>query len=323
MQSLTERYRLGTSGDRMMDSSGLVLVTGATGAQGGATARRLLARGRRVRFLARDPYSPAARALAASGAQAAQGDLGDAASIAAAVQGVAAVFSVQVPDVTGNDHERRHGFALVQAARAAGVSQFVHTSVAQTGRHTGFPGWNSGRWSNKYWTDKGDIEEAVRHAGFAHWTVLQPAFMMDNLARPKSGFMFPHLHQGELLTALRPDTQLHFIAAADVGAFAAAAIDDPARWAGARPRPLPGLGQCAGVDQRGRLCGRHPRGPISRHSIDAAGCLGRSPQRQHPDARAPLSPDPRSHPPKTSCRLSATSPLPSRSAPKTACASSR
>ena len=112
-----------------MDSSGLVLVTGATGAQGGATARRLLARGRRVRFLARDPYSPAARALAASGAQAAQGDLGDAASIAAAVQGVAAVFSVQVPDVTGNDHERRHGFALVQAARAAGVSQFVHTSV--------------------------------------------------------------------------------------------------------------------------------------------------------------------------------------------------
>ena len=215
-----------------MDSSGLVLVTGATGAQGGATARRLLARGRRVRFLARDPYSPAARALAASGAQAAQGDLGDAASIAAAVQGVAAVFSVQVPDVTGNDHERRHGFALVQAARAAGVSQFVHTSVAQTGRHTGFPGWNSGRWSNKYWTDKGDIEEAVRHAGFAHWTVLQPAFMMDNLARPKSGFMFPHLHQGELLTALRPDTQLHFIAAADVGAFAAAAIDDPARWDG-------------------------------------------------------------------------------------------
>jgi uncharacterized protein YbjT (DUF2867 family) len=44
--------------------------------------------------------------------------------------------------------------------------------------------------------------------------------------------MFPHLHQGELLTALRPDTQLHFIAAADVGAFAAAAIDDPARWGG-------------------------------------------------------------------------------------------
>jgi len=216
----------------MMDSSGTILVTGATGAQGGATARRLLARGRRVRFLTRDPGRAAARALAAAGAQAAQGDLPDAASIAAALQGVAAVFSVQVPDSTGNDTERRHGFALVQAARAAGVAQFVHTSVAQTGRHAGFPGWDSGRWSNKYWTDKWDIEEAARNAGFTHWTVLQPAFMMDNLARPKSGFMFPHLARGEVLTALRPDTRLHFIAADDVGTFAAAALDHPARWHG-------------------------------------------------------------------------------------------
>jgi len=216
----------------MTDSSGTILVTGATGAQGGATARRLLAAGRRVRFLTRDPHTAAAQALVAAGAQATQGDLGDAESIAAAVQGVEAVFSVQVPDITGNDNERRHGFALVQAVRAAGVPRFVHTSVAQTGRHTGFPGWDSGRWWNKYWTDKWDIEEAVRNAGFAHWTVLQPAFMMDNLALPKSSFMFPHLAQGELLTALRPDTQLHFIAADDVGAFAAAALTDPARLHG-------------------------------------------------------------------------------------------
>jgi uncharacterized protein YbjT (DUF2867 family) len=214
----------------MRETSGLVLVTGATGAQGGATARRLLADGRRVRFLARDPDSPAARALTACGAQAVKGDLGDAASIAAAVQGVAAVFSVQVPDLSGHDHERRHGFALVQAARTAGVPQFVHTSVAQTGSHARFPGWDLGRWSSRYWTDKADIEDAVRHAGFAHWTVMQPAFMMDNLARPKSGFLFPHLHRGELLTALRPDTRLHFIAAGDVGAFAAAAFEDPSRW---------------------------------------------------------------------------------------------
>ncbi|HEY2927988.1 NmrA family NAD(P)-binding protein [Piscinibacter sp.] len=216
----------------MTDSSGTVLVTGATGAQGGATTRRLLAAGRRVRFLTRDPHTAAARTLIAAGAQAAQGDLGDAASVAAAMHGVEAVFSVQVPDITGNDCERRHGFALVQAARAAGVLRFVHTSVAQAGQHTGFPGWDSGRWLNKYWTDKRDIEEAVRHAGFARWTVLQPAFMMDNLALPKSGFMFARLAQGELLTALQPDTRLHFIAADDVGSFAAAALTEPARLHG-------------------------------------------------------------------------------------------
>jgi uncharacterized protein YbjT (DUF2867 family) len=211
----------------MSDSSEMVLVTGATGSQGGATARALLAAGKRIRLLTRDPGSAAARALVASGAQAAQGDLGDPASIAAAMHGVDAVFSVQVPERHGGDDERRHGFALVQAARAAGVTRFVHTSVAQAGNHTRFPGWNAGRWLNKYWTDKWDVEEAVRQAGFAQWTVLQPAFMMDNLVRPKSRYLFPQLAQGRLLSALRPETKLHFIAADDVGAFAAAALGGP------------------------------------------------------------------------------------------------
>jgi uncharacterized protein YbjT (DUF2867 family) len=211
----------------MADSSGRVLVTGATGSQGGATARALLAMGTRIRFLTRDPKSDAAQALVASGAQAAQGDLGDPASIAAAMHGVDAVFSVQVPDRHGGDDERRHGLAVVEAARAAGVTRFVHTSVAQAGNHTRFPGWDEGRWLSKYWTDKWDIEEAVRQAGFAQWTVLQPAFMMDNLARPKSRYLFPHLAQGKLLSALLPETKLHFIAADDVGAFAAAALAGP------------------------------------------------------------------------------------------------
>jgi uncharacterized protein YbjT (DUF2867 family) len=211
----------------MTKMNGTVLVTGATGSQGGATARALLAAGKRVRFLTRDPNSVAARALVATGAQAARGDLGEPASIATAIHGVEAVFSVQVPDRHGGDDERRHGFALVQAARAAGVTRFVHTSVAQAGNHTRFPGWAEGRWLNKYWTDKWDIEEAVRQAGFAQWTVLQPAFMMDNLVRPKSRYLFPQLAQGRLLTALRPETRLHFIAANDVGAFAAAALTGP------------------------------------------------------------------------------------------------
>jgi uncharacterized protein YbjT (DUF2867 family) len=211
----------------MADSSGRVLVTGATGSQGGAAARALLAMGTRVRFLTRDPKSDAAQALVASGAQAAQGDLGDPASIAAAMHGVDAVFSVQVPDRHGGDDERPHGVVLVDPPPPPGVTRFVHTSVAQAGNHTRFPGWNEGRWLSKYWTDKWDIEEAVRRAGFAQWTVLQPAFMMDNLARPKSRYLFPHLAQGKLLSALLPETKLHFIAADDVGAFAAAALAGP------------------------------------------------------------------------------------------------
>ncbi|RKT14239.1 uncharacterized protein YbjT (DUF2867 family) [Paraburkholderia sp. RAU2J] len=214
----------------MTQPSGTVLVIGATGAQGGATARHLLARGFRVQFLTRDPESAAARALEAAGAYAFKGDLDDTHSLVVALQGVNAVFSVQLPSVKGEDSERRHGFALINASRAAGVAQFVHTSVAQSGNHTSFPGWNRNRWSTRYWTDKWDVENAVRNAGFANWTVLRPAFMMDNLALPKATSMFPHLQTGELLSALLPQTKLHFVAADDVGTFAAASMVDPLRF---------------------------------------------------------------------------------------------
>ncbi|HZR38408.1 MAG TPA: NmrA family NAD(P)-binding protein [Nevskia sp.] len=205
-----------------------ILVTGATGAQGGATARALLAGGRRVRFLSRDPQSPAARALAEAGAEAVRGNLNDAASVRAALRGVRGVFSVQLV----GPQERAQGFGLVDEARRAGVPQFVHSSVTGTAQHRGFPRWGSGYWSEDYWTAKWDIEEKVRGAGFAHATVLRPAFMMDNFIPPKVNGMFPDLARGEIATAMRPDTTLQLIGAADIGAFAAAAFAQPQAFAG-------------------------------------------------------------------------------------------
>jgi len=208
-----------------------ILVTGATGAQGGATAHALLARGFKVRALVRQPDAPAARAVRESGAELVRGDMDDAASLTRAMQGVAGVFSVQVPDARGDDSERRHGFALVQAARAAGVEHFVHSSVTGTSRRAQFPRSDTGYWSQKYWNDKWEIEEAVRHAGFVRWTILRPAFMMDNFARPKSGFMFPQLKDGEIATALHAQTRMQLIAADDIGGFACAAFTAPADFA--------------------------------------------------------------------------------------------
>ena len=216
----------------MIDSSDAVLVVGATGMQGGATARHLLAAGRKVRFLTRNPESPTARALVEMNAQVLRGDLDDRDSLGKAMEGVGSVFSVFLPDFDRSDRERRQGFALIDAARKAGVAQFVHTSVAQAGNHEKFPGWSEKRWNRKYWTDKWDVEEAVRSSGFESWTVLQPAFMMDNLAEPKAGAMFPHLREGVLLSALLPGARLDWIAADDVGALAASALNDPQRWHG-------------------------------------------------------------------------------------------
>jgi nucleoside-diphosphate-sugar epimerase len=70
----------------MADRKGPVLVIGATGQQGGATARHLLERDRMVRALVRDPASPAARALRRAGADLVVGDLDDPASLLTAMK---------------------------------------------------------------------------------------------------------------------------------------------------------------------------------------------------------------------------------------------
>jgi uncharacterized protein YbjT (DUF2867 family) len=101
--------------------------------------------------------------------------------------------------------------------------------VARTGEHAAFPGWDAGRWSRGYWTDKLAVEDEVRASGL-RWTILRPAFLMENCIPPKSTWMFPHLHEGRLVTALLPQTRLQFIAAADVAAFACAALEQPQRF---------------------------------------------------------------------------------------------
>src|SRR5690349_15597550 len=100
-----------------------VLVTGATGKQGGATARALLAAGIGVRALVRDPAK--ARPLADLGAELVRGDLNDPASLRAAAEGVRGVFSVQIADLDdlGGDGEVIRGRNLVAAAREVGVEQ--------------------------------------------------------------------------------------------------------------------------------------------------------------------------------------------------------
>ena len=208
----------------------LVLVTGATGKQGGGVARALLAHGRRVRILTRNPDSLAARSLVALGAQTAVGDMGNPDSLDAAMRSATGVFSMQPIDGAFDGTEQRFAATLINAAVKAGVRHFVHTSVAATDRQTQFPRWGSGYWSERYWIDKWTIEESVRTSALTSWTILRPAFVMSNFAQPTARFMFPHLKAGKILTAFKPETRLDLVAPEDIGAFALAAFEHPARY---------------------------------------------------------------------------------------------
>ncbi|MGQ4514280.1 NmrA family NAD(P)-binding protein [Streptomyces sp. DW26H14] len=212
-------------------SSEPVLVTGATGRQGGATARALLAAEVPVRALVRDPYSKPAQAIQALGAELVRADLSDRASLDAAVEGVRAVFSVQMPPMSGAGvdfaSELAQATNLMDAARAGGVRQFVQSSTSGVGAHTRAPGWAEGRWAAMadYFGTKQTIMDAVRGAGFARWTVIKPAFFMENLP-----LLAPKGPRGGLLTVLKPDTELALVAGRDIGTAAAHAFLDPDRF---------------------------------------------------------------------------------------------
>jgi uncharacterized protein YbjT (DUF2867 family) len=172
---------------------GPILVTGGTGAQGGAVIDSLLAGNRSVRVLVRDPSSENARELAALGVELAKGDFNDVASIAAAMAGVTGVFSVQMPPQPADpESELRHARDLIDAALGAGVEIFVHTSVARAGDQEHFSGWNEGRWWHEYWDQKSGVNDMVRSAGFANWVILKPAYMMDNFIKgqPSTDMLF-------------------------------------------------------------------------------------------------------------------------------------
>ncbi|MFJ5846694.1 NmrA family NAD(P)-binding protein [Streptomyces sp. NPDC092903] len=215
-----------------ISSAAPVLVAGATGKQGGATARALLAAGTPVRALVRDATAARARAVEELGAELVTGDLDDRASLARAAAGARAVFSVQMPALTADgfdfDGEVTQARNLIEASREAGVPHFVHTSVTGAGQHVETPGWAEGRWASMEGTlgAKAAIQELVRAAGFPHWTLLKPGFFMENFL-PSSAFLFPRGIEGGLVSVLNPDTRLSLVAVDDIGAAAAAAVADP------------------------------------------------------------------------------------------------
>ncbi|MFJ9028618.1 NmrA/HSCARG family protein [Streptomyces sp. NPDC102274] len=207
-----------------------VLVTGATGRQGGATARALLATGVPVRALVRDPGTDRAKAVEALGAELVTGDLDDRDSLTRAAEGARAVFSVQMPDVNGRAFEGEVAQAvnLIEGARAAGVPQFVHTSVSGAGQHVS---WVKGDWAwmEPYYSAKAGIQDRVREAGFTHWTLIKPGFFMENLL-PSEEIVFPRGVEGGLVSLLKPATRLSLVAVEDIGTAAAAAIAAPERF---------------------------------------------------------------------------------------------
>ena len=206
----------------------MILVVGATGLLGGMIARRLLAQGREVRILVRpgSNYQP----LVEAGAQPVEGDLKEAASLAPACGRVEAVITTansagrggddnpQTVDLKGNRH-------LIDAARAAGVEQFIFTSALGADPASPAP----------FMQAKGHTEAYLRASGM-DYTILAPNLYMEVWMPMIIG---GPLQAGQPVTLVGEGTggrrKHSVVSAGDVAAFAVAAIGHEA----ARDRYLP------------------------------------------------------------------------------------
>jgi uncharacterized protein YbjT (DUF2867 family) len=196
------------------DRKKTILVSGATGHQGGAVLRHLLERGFAVRALTRDPDKPGARSLQAPGIEVARGNFDDLQSLMRALDGAYGAYSVQ-DSTPGFETEVRQGIAFADAANRSGIEHFVYSSVASADRKTGLPHFES----------KARIEEHIRTTGMRH-TILRPVFFMENLLGIRAG-----IEQGTFAMPLSPQRKLQMIAVDDIGAFAAMAFEHSGSWA--------------------------------------------------------------------------------------------
>lgn len=194
-----------------------VVVTGATGQQGGAVVKSLLARGHAVRAVTRDTDSAKARVLAHAGVTLIRASLGDTTALTKVLEGATSLFAMTTPFEEGAQAETLQGISAADAAKAAGI-HLVFTSVGSANRKTGVPHFDS-----KY-----EIEEHIGRIG-VRATVLAPVYFMENLYFGKE-----QLAKGIYATPLPPTRRLAQVAVADIGAVVVRLLENPGRFAGQR-----------------------------------------------------------------------------------------
>jgi len=197
-----------------------VLVTGATGHQGGAVTRQLLEKGHRVRAFTRNPEGQGAQVLKQTGAEICPGNFDDRKTLEHAARNVDCIFAMGTPFEAGTRIETRQGFAIVDVAKTSGAKHLIYNSVACADRNTGIPHFDS----------KFKVEQYIKSSGVPY-TIIGPVFFMENFLSPQ---FLSGLQEGKLSMALPASKKLAQIAVSDIASFVVMVAENPKQFYGHR-----------------------------------------------------------------------------------------
>ncbi len=193
-----------------------ILVTGATGQQGGTLARLLLQKKHKVYALTRNTQSSAAQDLRNRGAKIVKGDLDDSDSLKQVVNGIDSIFLMGTPFEDGTEAETRRGKLMADIAKENSIEHLVYSSVANADKNTGIPHFES-----KY-----KIELHIKNLGIP-FTIIGPTFFMENM-------LGLGLQQGQLALPLSPSSILQQSALENIAEFSALVLEHRKPFLGKR-----------------------------------------------------------------------------------------
>jgi len=199
-------------------ASRTILVTGATGNQGGAVMRHLLSNGWRVRAMTRSVKRAKDMGLNIRDVEWVQADYMDPATLDRALRGVYGAFCVTTPAEDGPRAETAQGVNMANAADRAGVKHFVYSSIASSDEGTGIPEFDS-----KY-----AVETFLRGLSIPI-TVVRPVLFMDGLC---TSDMHREILEGHLRYGLPPDKKVQMISLDDFGRSVAKVFRQPSKYVG-------------------------------------------------------------------------------------------
>lgn len=195
----------------------MILIVGGTGTLGRLAIEKLLAQKQAVRVMTRTPAR--AQDLQAAGVDVVQGDLRDQKSLVRACQGVTMVLA-SAHSIMGKGSEaskyvdgRGHKW-LIDAAKSAGVRQFVYVSALGAAANHAVP----------FFQIKYKVEQYLRNSGLP-FTILRPSAFMEYHAYELMGK--PILESGKVTLFGKGENPRNFVAAVDVAHFAVLALLRP------------------------------------------------------------------------------------------------